>query len=196
MYCRSTVPPPWSYLAQGTTCRPCVPNLWAPPKEDHVGFVWNWVQNPLLKITVFHVSSFSSLVQFLGIPDSCRNHSRFFSCSPISSPSIATGGSGLQNAVILHIFQNIIPHVYIYIYLFIYLSIYLFIYLFIYSIYVFIYLFTLFMYLFIYVYVYVYVYVYICSTYISCSVIDEQKLNCSSVATWQACGRRVTRLSS
>ena len=154
------------------------------------------MQNPLLKITVFHVSSFSSLVQFLGIPDSCRNHSRFFSCSPISSPSIATGGSGLQNAVILHIFQNIIPHVYIYIYiyLFIYLSIYLFIYLFIYSIYVFIYLFTLFMYLFFYVYVYVYVY--ICSTYISCSVIDEQKLNCSSVATWQACGRRVTRLSS
>ena len=80
------------------------------------------------------------------------------------------------------------------VYIFIYLSIYLFIYLFIYSIYVFIYLFILSMYLFIYVYVYVYVY--ICSTYISCSVIDEQKLNCSSVATWQACGRRVTRLSS
>ena len=82
----------------------------------------------------------------------------------------------------------------VYIYIFIYLFIYLFIHLFIYLQYLCIYLFTLFMYLFIYVYVYVYVY--ICSTYISCSVIDEQKLNCSSVATWQACGRRVTRLSS
>ena len=190
MYCRSTVPPQWSYLAQGTTCRPCVPNLWAPPKEDHVGFVWNWVQNPLLKITVFHVSSFSSLVPFLGIPDSCRNHSRFFSCSPISSPSIANRRVGFaKHGYIAYLSKHNPAYVcmYIYIYIFIYLFIHLFIYLFIYGIYVFIYL---------YVYVYVYVYVYICSTYISCSVIDEQKLNCSSVATWQACGRRVTRLSS
>jgi hypothetical protein len=173
MYCRSTVPPPWSYLAQGTTCRPCVPNLWAPPKEDHVGFVWNWVQNPLLKITVFHVSSFSSLVQFLGIPDSCRNHSRFFSCSPISSPSIATGGSGLQNAVILHIFQNIIPHVYIYIYLFIYLFIYSFIYLFTVFMYLFIYLHYLCIYLFMYMYMYMYMYTYVQHTYLVLSLMSK-----------------------